>query len=167
MGFIEAIKSGYSRYFDFQGRSSRSEFWYWKLYVALVGVPLLIFGFFMLIHTGGLDPATFANQEKVLMIYWDNFLYFVPVFLWYLIHLIPVIALQVRRLHDRGVSGWLVAIVWLAQILLMVPALLAYPTVYMTIHIVRGIIGIALLVMFLLPGTSGDNQYGPDPLASQ
>ena len=167
MGFIEAIKSGYNRYFDFQGRSSRSEFWYWKLYFALVGVPLLIFGFFMLIHTGGLDPATFANQEKELTIYWDHFLYFVPVFLWYLIHLIPVIALQVRRLHDRGVSGWLVAIVWLTQILLMVPALLAYPTVYMIIHIVGGIIGIALLVMFLLPGTSGDNQYGPDPLASQ
>ena len=164
MGFMKQLIR-YNRYFDFKGDHHGQNFGVETIF-ALVGVPLLIFGF-MLIHTGGLDPATFANQEKELTIYWDHFLYFVPVFLWYLIHLIPVIALQVRRLHDRGVSGWLVAIVWLTQILLMVPALLAYPTVYMIIHIVGGIIGIALLVMFLLPGTSGDNQYGPDPLASQ
>ena len=105
MGFIEAIKSGYNRYFDFQGRSSRSEFWYWKLYFALVGVPLLIFGFFVLIHNGGLDPATFANQEKELTIYWDHF-HFVPVFLWYLIHLIPE-ARQVRRyMIEVFQGGW-------------------------------------------------------------
>ena len=36
MGFIEAIKSGYNRAFDFQGRSSRSEYWFWTLYQFLV-----------------------------------------------------------------------------------------------------------------------------------
>ena len=32
----DAIVSGVRRYLDFQGRSSRSEFWYWMLFTALV-----------------------------------------------------------------------------------------------------------------------------------
>lgn len=37
MGFVEAIKSGYSKYATFSGRASRSEFWYFTLLGFLVG----------------------------------------------------------------------------------------------------------------------------------
>ena len=36
MGFVDAIKSGYSKYATFSGRASRSEFWYFYLFCALV-----------------------------------------------------------------------------------------------------------------------------------
>ncbi|MEL6528624.1 MAG: DUF805 domain-containing protein [Pseudomonadota bacterium] len=54
--------------------------------------------------------------------------------------IIPSLAVQVRRFHDQDKSGWFV--------------LLGF------IPIVGGLI---VLVFMCLEGTSGPNQYGPDP----
>lgn len=54
--------------------------------------------------------------------------------------LIPSIAVGVRRLHDRDMSGW-----------------------FMLLGLIPILGGLALLVLFLLEGTQGDNKYGPDP----
>ena len=56
--------------------------------------------------------------------------------------LIPSIAVGVRRLHDTGRTGW-----WLL------------------IGLIPLIGAIVLLVFFVLEGTSGPNEYGPDPKA--
>jgi uncharacterized membrane protein YhaH (DUF805 family) len=53
--------------------------------------------------------------------------------------LVPSIAVTCRRLHDMGQTGW-----W--QLLSFVP-----------------LGGFVVFVMTLLPGTPGQNQYGPDP----
>src|SRR5258706_4153596 len=56
--------------------------------------------------------------------------------------LIPSIAVGVRRMHDIDRSGW-----WL--LIAFVP-----------------FIGVIVLLVFaLLPGTAGDNRFGPDPKA--
>jgi uncharacterized membrane protein YhaH (DUF805 family) len=66
-----------------------------------------------------------------------------PIYTLYLLAvLIPSIALSIRRLHDRDKSGW-----WF---------LLAF------IPLIGALI---LLVWFALPGTAGNNRFGPDPLA--
>ena len=66
-----------------------------------------------------------------------------PIYTIYLLAvLLPSLALSVRRLHDRDKSGW-----WF---------LLAF------IPLIGAII---LIVWFALPGTAGDNRFGPDPLA--
>jgi uncharacterized membrane protein YhaH (DUF805 family) len=57
--------------------------------------------------------------------------------------LIPCFAVTVRRLHDTGKSGW-----------------------WILIGLVPVVGGIALLVMTILDGTRGANQYGPDPKAA-
>lgn len=54
--------------------------------------------------------------------------------------LVPSIAVGIRRLHDTNRSGW-----WL--LLGLVPLIGA----------------IVLIIFFVSDGTSGDNQYGPDP----
>ena len=54
--------------------------------------------------------------------------------------LIPGIAVAIRRLHDTGRSGW-----WI--LLSLIPL----------------IGGLWLLVLMVLDGTQGQNQYGPDP----
>ncbi len=56
--------------------------------------------------------------------------------------LLPCLALGMRRLHDTGRSGF-----WL--LLLLIPFL-----------------GwLVLLIFYILEGTPGDNEYGPDPKA--
>ncbi len=52
MGFVDAIKSGFSNYVNFSGRASRSEYWFWVLFYfsyfdrasiidAILGIELL------------------------------------------------------------------------------------------------------------------------------
>ena len=82
MGFTEAIKSGYSRYFDFKERSSRSAFWNWMLYQVLAVVIIC--------------ALTFKSV----------FIMSVVLEAWSLLHVIPTLGLTVRRLHDLNASGW-------------------------------------------------------------
>jgi uncharacterized membrane protein YhaH (DUF805 family) len=60
---------------------------------------------------------------------------------------IPSIAVVVRRLHDRNMSGW-----WYLGVILA-----------SFIPVVGGLAGIAMFVLFCLPGTPGPNRFGPDP----
>lgn len=57
--------------------------------------------------------------------------------------LLPSIGAGVRRLHDTGQSGWWYAIV-----------------------LIPFIGGIVLLIMCAMPGQSGENRFGPDPMAT-
>jgi len=42
MTFVDAIKSGFSKYAEFNGRAARSEFWWWVLFVFLASCALSI-----------------------------------------------------------------------------------------------------------------------------
>ena len=42
MGFVDAIKTCFSRYASFSGRATRSEYWWWVLFVVLGLFVLLI-----------------------------------------------------------------------------------------------------------------------------
>jgi uncharacterized membrane protein YhaH (DUF805 family) len=58
--------------------------------------------------------------------------------------LVPSIAVGIRRLHDTNRSGW-----------------------WMLIGLIPIVGSIILLVFFVLEGTRGPNQYGPDPLEGE
>jgi uncharacterized membrane protein YhaH (DUF805 family) len=82
MNFADAVKTVLTqKYADFNGRATRSEFWWWVLFAIIVSVVLqlvdnLILGFPLL-------GSIFA-----------------------LATLIPGVAVSVRRLHDKDKSGW-------------------------------------------------------------
>src|SRR5210317_719202 len=40
MSFIGAIQSGFRNYFNFKGKASRREFWYWILFTVLLGLVI-------------------------------------------------------------------------------------------------------------------------------
>lgn len=80
--FIEAIKLFYNRYTDFNGRSTRAEYWYVVLYLLIVGVILGLFGKFGMWLT----------------------------YIFALVNLVPNIAIAIRRMHDIGKSGWWILI---------------------------------------------------------
>jgi uncharacterized membrane protein YhaH (DUF805 family) len=66
---------------------------------------------------------------------------------WFLAALIPGIAVTVRRLHDREMSGW-----WYLGFIVL-----------SLIPLVGIIASIAMIVILALEGTDGPNKYGPDP----
>jgi uncharacterized membrane protein YhaH (DUF805 family) len=84
MGFGEAIAAGFRNYVRFSGRASRSEYWYWVLFVALTSLVARIIDFAL---TGDSRIAMVSAIVSLGL-------------------LIPDIAVSVRRLHDRDRSGW-------------------------------------------------------------
>ena len=107
---------------SFEGRINRGKFW--AGYVALwIATGIVV----------GLLSAFLGDSAS----FW--ILYFIAVAFLVVVGL----AVQVKRWHDRGKSGWWVLI---ALIPLIGPLW-------------------ALIETGFLPGTNGPNEYGPDPLA--
>ena len=74
-----SVISCFNKYFDFETRSSRKEFWYWQLF------RILMFLSITFLESLGLSGLLFIS----------NFIF-----------LIPEIAVSIRRLHDINKSGW-------------------------------------------------------------
>ncbi len=88
MQFKEAVQTCLKKYVDFKGRASRSEFWYWSLFTAVIGVALAILA--VVAWNGA--PGTVPNN-----ILGNIFTYAT---------LLPSLAVAARRLHDVNRSGW-------------------------------------------------------------
>ncbi|HIT75801.1 MAG TPA: DUF805 domain-containing protein [Candidatus Avipropionibacterium avicola] len=95
---IDAIKSCFRQYVGFSGRARRSEFWWWFLFSAIVGVigsiidNLLGFGASNVSSgDGSFSASSTAGPVSGIL---------------GLALLLPSIAVAVRRLHDTTKSGW-------------------------------------------------------------
>lgn len=146
MSFTEAIKSVFSKYVDFKGRASRSEFWWWTLFTWIVVTVLgFLAGFFVLGMNDTYAEFTensggdFVVSDFVADIGPLGYLFMALFALWYLITFIPSLAVLVRRLHDSSRSGW-----W-----------------YFISFIPFG--GFVLLFFMIEDSTYGNNKYGPNP----
>ena len=135
MSFTDAIATFYRRYFDFQGRSRRSEYWWFTLFYVIVLIVLaaLVFGLGMDWTTEELNPIGIVGATAL--------------FVFLLGHAIGQISLAVRRFHDLNQTGWLV---------LLFAVLGAVP-------LIGGLISLGQIIWFAFPGTPGANKYGPDP----
>jgi uncharacterized membrane protein YhaH (DUF805 family) len=97
-GFMGAITAVFSKYVGFNGRASRSEFWWWFL-----------FEFIVLFVAAILDGIIFGHQA---LFYFGGAL---ALFL-------PTLAVSIRRLHDTDKSGWffLLFMIPLAGLIIMI-----------------------------------------------
>lgn len=84
MGFQDAVRTGFQKYTDRSGRATRSEFWWWFLFVVIGNVVASI-----------IDSALFGAQGFPLVGIVFGFAL-----------LLPTICVAARRLHDRDMSGW-------------------------------------------------------------
>lgn len=91
-----AVERVFSKYFVFRGRATRSEYWYFVLFLGLIN--LLI---------SAVAPLIDPKSETGLAAF---------VFVVELVLLVPYIAVTVRRLHDTNRSGWWLFI-WLIPVL--------------------------------------------------
>ncbi len=122
MGFGEAVRTCWKKYGDFDGRAGRAEFWWWVLFTAIVQTIAAVVLTVLLIVA-----------QNFGFIQWLSVIVFMVVILAFIL---PSIAVSVRRLHDRDLSGW-----W-----------------YLLGFVPLG--SIVLFVWYVLPGTPAPNRYG-------
>lgn len=87
MTFPEAVKSAFKNYAKFDGRASRSEYWWFALFEALVLIVLAI-------------PMVVFSDNALGGIF--GFLYIIAA----LGMILPALGLLFRRLHDTDRSAW-------------------------------------------------------------
>lgn len=96
-----AISNFFTKYAQFSGRSSRSEFWWMQLVFILLAI---FFGVVLILLANfSVDPNTgeISNGGALFAL-----ALFIPYSLICVASIIPNIALTVRRLHDVNLSGW-------------------------------------------------------------
>lgn len=123
----------------FEGRACRMEaisfmLVYWLF--ALIMIPLIV----------GFAAAGAASAQSNSTVGWVllgiAILLMIVFFVIALILLVPSFGVACRRLHDINLSGWL-------QVLSYIPY-------------IGGFCGLVLLVLYMfVPGTEGENKYGP------
>ncbi len=114
MNFVQAVTSCLKlNYANFSGRASRSELWFFILFYCLAMIALGILS--AIVH-----PAIYILALGLV---------------------IPGLAVQIRRLHDVGRSGW-----------------------FIFINLVPIVGPLLLLYWAVQPSAPGSNQWGPSPL---
>lgn len=98
MGFMGAVRSGFSNYVTFSGRARRSEFWFWVLFVII----LQIVGY---VIDGVIDPSSVTTEVGDGSFAVQSTGGPVTIILMLAV-LLPGLAMSVRRLHDTDRSGW-------------------------------------------------------------
>lgn len=98
MTFSESISTCFTKYIDFTGRASRSEYWWFILFSTIVQIVLHI------VNDSGVLGGLFS-----------------------LAVIVPTFAVQARRLHDTNRSawfillnlipiiGWIILLIWFVQ----------------------------------------------------
>ena len=124
MTFQQAVQSAFRNYVKFDGRASRSEYWYFLLFVVLMAIAAALLEGLMGGERGGGLAGLVAIAHLVFS----------------LATILPSLGLGFRRLHDTDRSAW-----WLLINLTIIG-------------------GLVTLVFNCLPGTTGPNKYGADPL---
>lgn len=160
MSFIEAVKTCYVKYGVVKGRAGRQEYWFFILYVVLcTALFRLLLGLF---------PQVVEKISPVIFLIASIFLF-----------TIPNIAVQVRRFHDRGLSGY-----WLLPTYVIIPAIAGAAVYFMIANneptyidsqrdafVGLGVLwigaGMAILVVSALASDPNDNRYGPPPRANE
>ena len=82
MNFVESLQTCYKKFFDFSGRASKSEYWWFQLYNAIIYL------------------LTFVFQGDLTLLF----------SILIIANIIPIWAAAVRRVHDSDKSGWMVLI---------------------------------------------------------
>ena len=107
MGFPEAVRVGLNKFFTPTGRASRSEFWWYALFLYIIGGVLGWFGGRSMYH--GMEQVWLGIIFEVLNA----------------VLAVSLVCASIRRLHDTGKSGWnvlwyLIPLVgWIIEIVLL------------------------------------------------
>lgn len=146
MNFVESTKTVFTKYATFQGRASRSEFWWWQLFSIILKIVATIADGAMVGTAHAQDAVNSMAAPVADMAMAPEAMHVVspamPILslVVSLGLLIPSIAVSARRLHDVNKSGW-----WL---------LIAFTIVGL----------IPLLIWYVKKSDEGSNRFGTAPV---
>lgn len=169
--------------FSLFGRIPRKTYWLGLLGIMVAMIVAVMVAAMALGPVIGSDPANYSNPETMLNVIRHPV--FMALMAVYLLFIWFSLAITVKRLHDRGWSGW-----WLAvpYVIYAVPAAYLYMTggynpmalgpqgqpvapdpILLTVLGVAGLLSTIVslwlfIVVGFLRGTEGPNRFGPDPL---
>ena len=141
------------KYADFSGRASRAEYWWYTLALVVTFVVLSVIEGIL-----GIKGMVFGVYGPLTCLLW-------------LATIVPGLAVGIRRLHDTNRSGWwilLPIVPYALAIVLGGPAILAGGMgaglgIAALFLLVGFVCAILLIVFLVMPGTPGENRYGPNP----
>lgn len=171
---VEWALTPLKKYAQFSGRAPRAEFWWFFLFLTIL---YLVMSFVFIGSIGSLAQSEAEPSAGMLPALGGGM---ILIGLFWLAVIIPTIAVQVRRLHDTNRSGWwlgafyLLYAVYLAMLFASIGSAAMDPTaaaqpnmgtfgMTMILGLIMLVYVIVLLVFYILPGTKGDNRFGPDP----
>ena len=103
MGFTDAVKNCVrNNYLGFSGRASRSEYWWFMLFLQIVPIVGYVLVFAYISVALGEEGATMSFETLMNLLSLPS--------LVTLAFLLPALSVSVRRLHDTGKSGWMLLI---------------------------------------------------------
>ena len=138
VGFGEAISRGLRNYFNFSGRATRAEYWWWGLFIVPAGIVLAVVD--TLTGTMGMLVGMWVVQMVELAV------------------LVPSLALGARRLHDINRTGWW-QLLWVGLLIHEINLTGWWQLLWFVL-----LIGwIVLIVWAIKRGDKGPNKYGPGP----
>jgi uncharacterized membrane protein YhaH (DUF805 family) len=162
---VDWAKRPIEKFADFKGRAPRAEYWWWVLAIIVAFIVISIVEGLL-----GMRRMVFGLYGPLTVLLW-------------LATIVPSIAVSVRRLHDTNRSGWWLLLPVVPYCLAMVfggaaffraaaggaaqPGNMAGLGIAGIFMLVGAIGWIVLFVFYLLPGTPGDNRYGPNPYGTE
>jgi len=172
MGFTDAIGACLRKYFTFSGRASRSEYWWFVVFIilgnAIFGlIDRLLFGVPMITQTG---PGMISVATKGPL-----------AGLFSLAIALPALAVGWRRMHDTGRSGLFVLypLIVMVGVTVLMGFMAGFPVlmggglmavmagaggIVMILAVIVMIISPLLVIWWLTrPSQPGANAYGPNP----
>jgi len=141
---IGYIQKCFQLYANGKGRARRSEYGWWIAFqfVATLGAYLID------MSMGGINPYTNMPSSQIVSTVLGLAL------------LAPSVSVMSRRLHDLGVSGWLVAAIFGVYVVGFAISATGTPAIGSLIVLAMGVVVLGLV---FVPGKPGENQYGPNP----
>ena len=131
MNFIDAIKTCFRKYANFEGRAARPEFWYFVLF------------YYAVLFLSGI----FITQTEL---YGPGLIF---IFAFGLIALLPYLGVTVRRLHDVNQPGTWVGGALIASVVSRVPDLYF-------VGIISLVINVIILILCAQDGDKKNNRFG-------
>ena len=107
MSFVDAVKSFWSNYATFTGRSRRSEYWFIQLFLLITNLIAAAVDLWLM--DGDVEQFMANGGGGIVGL------------VWILATVVPLLAVLIRRLHDTNRSGWwaLIGLVPLAGFIIL------------------------------------------------
>jgi uncharacterized membrane protein YhaH (DUF805 family) len=159
-------------FFGFSGRINRGKYWLavvvWLL-IWIVAIPAFVIGGLAILGSNLTDGSLPSPEDlpAFLRLIRDYGILSAIILAFFIVSWVSALAIGIKRLHDRGRSGWWILLFYFGPGVLAAAQNSAENGTLASLILGLGAFAVsiwALVELGFLRGTRGPNQFGPDPL---